>query len=458
MALPQIPVKTLLLTLTLSWAQAASAQDNVTFVHGLNGDASSWSEAVSHLESQQIGYSSAPTISAIARSEYPSILDGTIIVAHSMGGLVAREMVRMNPGGKIQAMITVGTPHKGAHGANLPGSGIVATMIMYWTEDLAAPLALLAVPSAWKIASDRVSSIVGRDMQALVDKAFSGDSVKDMLPTGSFLQTLNSSPASTFPAAYYTLWSTEDRNMQYRLLDAWDDGVEDGTFMVAASLVMGVYFAGSLTAAFIASLHCGKDDFASRGLCIYWSSVSAAFLNGAFAIGWQWQYDWNWYIVGTEFVGSLNSDGIVLKSSQAPSLVPDKRWIEIRGGVNHLEQRTHTSTFTALRKDDINVSGFPLEVYIAGPDSLPAGVVGTWTAEASEGAPPYTYDWDYSLVCEDIGPYSGLPCDTWHDGGTSATLSLSISGGPKSLQLRLTVEDREGGKETAKKTVDVTAN
>ena len=120
-------MRTLLLVLPLVLTPAASAQDNVTFVHGLNGDAGSWSEAASYLgvhywiNSQRIEYSSAPTISDIADNQYPSILDSTIIVAHSMGGLVSREMVRTHSDGKIRAMVTVGTRTQALRAPRFPG-------------------------------------------------------------------------------------------------------------------------------------------------------------------------------------------------------------------------------------------------------------------------------------------------------------------------------------------------
>ena len=465
-------MRTLLLVLPLVLTPAASAQDNVTFVHGLNGDADSWSEAASYLgvhywiNSQRIEYSSAPTISDIADNQYPSILDSTIIVAHSMGGLVSREMVRTHSDGKIRAMVTVGTPHTGAAGAEIPGTNRAALLLLRWVNDLVAPWILLIDSDAVVIALGYINLIFGDLVQTLTDKIFGGQSVQDMRSTSDFLQTLNASPERTFPAAYYTLWSTEDWNMQYRLFDARVDGVEDGTVMLLASQVQGVYLAGYFISKVRANDHCyrwmDEGDLDSLDQCVYWTAVAFAFLDGVYAIGWRWQYDWNRVVVGTS-ITSLDSDGIVRTSSQSPDFVPLERMSLIPGGINHFEQRTHQFALEtladALRKPDIAISGHPLRVSISGPSILSVGEIGTWTAMPSKGKPPYTYDWDYQLVCSGeaasgsgVQP-SDIPCDAWQDGGARATLSLRVSSIVDELWLRLTVTDAEDDTKTAQKTV-----
>ena len=294
--------------------------------------------------------------------------------------------------------------------------------------------------------------------------------MQDMRSTSTFLHTLNGSSGSTFPDAYYTLWSTEDWNMQYRLIDAMDDGVEDGSVMRIAALVTGVYLVSHDLAYGLAGLY--YDDWVRTGdlyfynAHVYWSFVAAAFLDGVHAIGWRWQYDWNVNVVGTSPT-SLDSDGLVRTSSQRPSFVREERWIPIPGGVNHFEQRTKQPALDALGRalemDDIGVSTriAPLEVSISGPSILSAGEVGTWTAKPSGGESPYAYDWEYQWICSSEADSGGgisladLPCDTWEDGGGNATFSSSASSGMDGLRLRLTVVDTKEREKTAEHLVEI---
>ena len=68
-------------------------------------------------------------------------------------------------------------------------------------------------------------------------------------------------------------------------------------------------------------------------------------------------------------------------------------------------------------------------------------------------------DWDYQLICSGDGGSgaspSDLTCDTWHDGGTRTTFSLSVGSGVDQLWLRLTVTDDRGNTKAVQNTVYV---
>ena len=96
-------------------------------IHGWTGDPSAWKEFLPWIMSD-IAYSEYWTFgynSSLSISENGEILGNLLstyshgaqidIVAHSMGGLVARSMIEKNNGSKyIHKLITLGTPHEGS--------------------------------------------------------------------------------------------------------------------------------------------------------------------------------------------------------------------------------------------------------------------------------------------------------------------------------------------------------
>ena len=393
-----------------------------------------------------------------------------------MGGLVAREMYRDNPNGKIKAMITVGTPHTGSNGANMPGSNNIAALSSSWVSILAAPWFStegLTWPAAIAVAEDIIYLAIGNHLQGLVDDLFGAQSVQDLKPGSSFLNTLNSNPSSTFPNAYYAVWSTEDWNAPYRLADAKNDAIENGNVMNTVAGFAGYYAAGHDQALILQDDY--HDLWLSTGNLDYydlwqlWLYRTGEFYAATKLLGWWIQEDWNFVVLNTS-PGSPNStstnDGVVLKDSQVPGFIPSNKRIQALSGVNHFEQRRKQQSLDAI--DDALTSpdiaahvppSSPLTASIVGPSSLGNGVTGTWTASVSGGSQPYTYDWDYQLLCggglgpdSDIGPLD-VSCDTWHQGSTTNSFSRSVNGSNTDLKLRLTVTDNSSSVETEYKTV-----
>jgi pimeloyl-ACP methyl ester carboxylesterase len=98
-----------------------NAQNNYKWIHGLNGTEDSWKiykEAFTPVNGSILKYSSDKSITGIAEvvwnANYNQFNQNTILIGHSMGGLVARELER-NHSAKIKGIITLGTPHQGAH-------------------------------------------------------------------------------------------------------------------------------------------------------------------------------------------------------------------------------------------------------------------------------------------------------------------------------------------------------
>lgn len=98
--------------------------NNYVWIHGLNGTADSWyvyQNIFTPNNGTRPSYKSDKSITEISKEFYNSnsALFGknTILIGHSMGGLVARELER-NHSSLIKGIVTIGTGHQGAQFAN----------------------------------------------------------------------------------------------------------------------------------------------------------------------------------------------------------------------------------------------------------------------------------------------------------------------------------------------------
>jgi len=119
---------------------AARADLPVLLLHGVMCNAGVWHPVKRHLAARGIGplyaLSYGPPLASIetfaeqAAAKIDAILEATgaaqvVIVAHSMGGLVARAYLRRWGGAKVRRVITIGTPHCGSMLARgLPGRSL----------------------------------------------------------------------------------------------------------------------------------------------------------------------------------------------------------------------------------------------------------------------------------------------------------------------------------------------
>jgi len=101
----------------------------------------------------------------------------------------------------------------------------------------------------------------------------------------------------------------------------------------------------------------------------------------------------------------------------------------------------------------LGISMPPLSVYISGPDYLASGELGTWTANASGGTPPYSYSWSYYVYCNDIQleksqssdseiiiTPDAIPCGSWFT-SSSTTNTFSRRGDDRSFIVKCIVTD-----------------
>jgi pimeloyl-ACP methyl ester carboxylesterase len=436
--------------------QAPAQTNNVTFLHGLEGDASSWTAADQYLKNQlplttkRFTYSSNTSIENIAATHYGTLLDNSIVISHSMGGLVGREMVRNHPEGDVRALITVGVPHTGAQAAMLVDSPIAGQLIEQWVYDmLIGPFIVVGGPSPLtQFVLDVIISPVDFFLYQLINEDFDVAATQDLQPGSAFLQTLNSNPSSTFPTPHYTLETQEQWPSYLRMAESSSkQGVETGEYALAAEYLANVYL--GLALGWFGEAQYWLNEYIEsrdpRDYDRYYRALAAArgFERGYFSLTYFQPVSWEFVVTGAITAnGSETSDALVKSSSQAPTFVTSERRILLPDAfVNHLEQtshpRMHTLLDETLRRDDIEADEVPpFTAAIEGPATLDIGETGTWSVNTVNGVAPYSYAWEYSIDCRDPNP--APDCGLWQPGGTGPELTLSFQD-HHFLNIRVTV-------------------
>lgn len=139
----------------------------VLLLHGVLCNAGVWHRVVQHLASRGVdgvyALSYGPPLAAIevfveqVRAKIDDIVEathapGVAIVAHSMGGLVARAYLRKYGSGKVLRLLTIGTPHHGSIEASLGFGASIAQLRPGnpWLEELNyEPPLSIPVVSLW---------------------------------------------------------------------------------------------------------------------------------------------------------------------------------------------------------------------------------------------------------------------------------------------------------------------
>lgn len=107
--------------ISLLFITFAVKSNNYIWLHGLNDDSFCWfiyQNAFTPSNSNRVGYACDKSIENISSGIWDSEKNrfngnSTILIGHSMGGLVAREL-EFNHSASIKGIITMGTPHQGA--------------------------------------------------------------------------------------------------------------------------------------------------------------------------------------------------------------------------------------------------------------------------------------------------------------------------------------------------------
>lgn len=151
----------------------AIAQNSYVWLHGLNDNWNCWTvynNAFTPVAGTRLGYSSNNSIVGIANTLAPSVTSrpNTIIIGHSLGGLVAREIEsRRNP--NIRGIITIGTPHQGAYIQNSIAAGKQKTFLSNTVNkfDNAVVLSTAALIGPFSLVKAAVTVIVSGSVYGL---------------------------------------------------------------------------------------------------------------------------------------------------------------------------------------------------------------------------------------------------------------------------------------------------
>lgn len=424
-------LRALLFLFLLPCMSLYAQSETVSFIHGFGSTSSVWNTMNSDLSqdysfnSYNVSYNTAQSIGTSASSVY--IPNGSVAVAHSQGGLLAREYLRRTSTSNLDALITVGTPNLGAPIINGAQAGNLQTMLGYWIDDLAAGPSFVigSQASAYVNGVLNALKIIGSNAldDYIDDLTASATSITQMKPGSSFLNTLNSSPSSTLPTARYAIFGSETQTMNnhIRLADSFrrnsvaGNPIESGTGVDIHGKVKTVYLIAANTARAIASyyfwLYTDSDTFDPNRLYYYdrYTYYSAA--SDAFAWGWLsleliQHIEWESYMVGSNLGNGtlIESDAFIPADYQAPSFFGQLGDRILRSeGANHVELTAHESTRNRLaeifEKNDVQIPevqppSLP-NVTISGSTGMMQGQSSTFTANASDGTPPYSYQWYY---------------------------------------------------------------
>ncbi len=186
------------------------AQSNVTFIHGLGDSPTVWNPMSDYLDNNfsfnrnDVSYNTDNAIGSTA--DNITIGDDAIVVAHSLGGLLAREYIRNgnNNINDFQSLITVGTPHYGAPAAENIQNGEISDIFSEWIQELSAgPDGTVNLNLLAQNVLANLGLILNGDQGLLHNQLLlrygTQVSVDQMIPGSSFLNTLNSNPQNTIP-------------------------------------------------------------------------------------------------------------------------------------------------------------------------------------------------------------------------------------------------------------------
>jgi pimeloyl-ACP methyl ester carboxylesterase len=224
-----------LLVSALAAVSAQAQTAHVAFLHGFNSDPTVWTQTRASIGARFNVTTSAPEYSSneniidISRNQVlPHLQDNSILIGHSMGGLIAREINLTQPH-KVRGIISVGTPHQGSAlaGNVRHAAGFIADeagLIEY-------PFTNLFVGVIFGDYSDRNWSLneilsftaalvlrgAGEVFQQIWDASRPPN--RDLEPNSAFLRGLNGNPRSVpAPGQMFTIHTVEDHHAVLRLV------------------------------------------------------------------------------------------------------------------------------------------------------------------------------------------------------------------------------------------------
>lgn len=371
---------------------AMGQSQQVSFIHGLGDNSTVWNTMSNELQTgfdfsrYDVSYNSSNAISNTASNIY--IPYQSVVVAHSMGGLVAREYLRQHGTNQLKALITVGTPHVGAPAAAAVQNGTIKKVSGWWLEDLmAGPYVTLGSFEGFQYAL-YVATRLGinpNDLSSTLDyelrKMFANvASVDDMKPSSTFLNNLNASPSSTLPAAKYAIFGREDSYNYVRLFDSAKHKADTGNPLESGQILFyhrafsalyldaGMYY--TYAAGYWLYRYYQSDPDTDPFYFTYYDRYQAnryaaeQWFRGFLSLVYWQQMEWDKYIVGVRYFPDNTkdvSDGLLPGYTQAPPFMGMYGTEVFRAyGANHLEETVHPSVKEDLehifQNDNVNIN------------------------------------------------------------------------------------------------------
>ncbi|MEA4975268.1 MAG: hypothetical protein VB046_05985 [Paludibacter sp.] len=230
-------MKNIILIVCFILSMTAFTQKKIIWLHGLEGakGPNTWDIYQQYLTATNgfiIEYSSDNTIAGIANRIYQNDIkpiefdNDLVVIAHSMGGLVARSLTGLSP--KIKGIITVGTPNSGSvllintlrgktydffHQAIRMASGAVDNSLLsgifsgFPITTIAAPIVIPITIFKNSTRDGVLTSLKIALQTGMGIYALSHPCIRDMLPGSALLQHLNT---KTDTVPHINIYGSED--------------------------------------------------------------------------------------------------------------------------------------------------------------------------------------------------------------------------------------------------------
>lgn len=395
-----------ILTLTI-WSMPAASQQPLVLIHGLNSDASTWNVASQRLLQDENVTITTPTLSSLTTYENQAssllaqingVPGNAIAIGHSNGGIVARQAAA--DGRSWSGIITIAGPHGGAplaanvmnyllfEDAENMAANVTAPFAFYsqfYPDDWGWELGEYAGYFLWTVAA-AMPGIAAAEGYALENTV-----VPEMEP-GYLVQTVNSQAnlnreAAVIPQriAITSTVATPFGLLFHGLIG--ESYLSDGRAVYTAGDIL--YAAGDYYTFY--------DDYEDPWFQEKQENAYLWYVAGDEA----YHFDQNWCgLIGAQdaYGNCYQSDGLLPVAVQQ---YPGATYTAAITGPGHVEETSSDAVITAVENEltaHLNVQpngggGGSVTANVSGPTSVSGCTTGNWTAAASGGTPPYTYQW-----------------------------------------------------------------
>lgn len=411
--------------------RAQQALDTVVFVHGLGQSKWTWGPMEADLEARHPIFSvdmtlpslqpygdQANVLRAFLDSWHGGAIHGAAAITHSNGGVVLREYVRTEASPRVDAHLSLGTPHRGGRLAQRLQDGTIGLYMGLVLGDVLSPFAYYIIEDP-----DWHELLLGGHSSN--EAEFEADVIADLLdyglPVAGFIGLSYYVSESQYAEILPHMWPGSSTFSALNGSQAL--GAEAQKLSRARASISSQY------PNFLAPFRVGCIGSVDPSLCTvqlwqFWSDLlffaDEAYEYYLYHPDWNlrnnaWRWDQMYVALSTlpaawaDWTESWGDqgDGIVSWASSAYPQGTNDRHVTVGQGlyVHHVEQLDavpdHDSDpfrveVSRAIEDDLGIvpPPAPLNVSIGGPSEVPPGDdLCNWWANASGGGGPYQYAW-----------------------------------------------------------------